>query len=215
MDKLNIEKDSELRKVITVLNPITDDFPILRTSLLGGILETIVRNISRKNEDIKKFLEEFELGNYNFNKFERMEIIYFFSLISEDGFTFGTLEKILNVGKSTLKNDMKEVREELHKQGFSFISRPKKGLILVGNENNIRKLLLEYILKYFCIKNFDSIEIRKAAEPVSRAVNNLIKQMKTGDIKLYFNFLACSKPESEQSASGFFMPIFLYFCFDH
>ena len=97
-----------------------------------------------------------------------MEISYFFSLISEDGFKFGTLEKILNVGKSTLKNDMKEVREELHKQGFSFISRPKKGLILVGNENNIRKLLLEYILKYFCIKNFDSIEIRKAAEPVSK-----------------------------------------------
>ena len=145
--------------------------------------------LSRKNENLGKFLEEFDLGNYNFNRYERMEIIYFFSLISEDGFKFGTLEKILNVGKSTLKNDMKEVREELHKQGFSFISRPKKGLILVGNENNIRKLLLEYILKYFCIKNFDSIEIRKAAEPVSRAVNNLIKQMKTGDIKLYFNFL--------------------------
>lgn len=145
--------------------------------------------LSRKNEDIKKFLEEFELGNYNFNKFERMEIIYFFSLISEDGFTFGTLEKILNVGKSTLKNDMKEVREELHKTGFSFISRPKKGLILVGNENNIRKLLLEYILKYFYIKNFVNLEIRNPAEPVARTVEILIKQLRTKDIKLYFNFL--------------------------
>ena len=88
-----------------------------------------------------------------------------------------------------MKNDMKEVREELHKLGFSFISKPKKGLILVGNENNIRKLLLEYILKYFCIKNFDSIEIREQTEPVARTVNALVKQLKTEDIKLYFNFL--------------------------
>jgi len=58
LDKLNIEADSVLRKAITVLNPITDELPILRTTLLGGILETIVRNISRKNEDIKIY----ELG---------------------------------------------------------------------------------------------------------------------------------------------------------
>jgi mannitol operon transcriptional antiterminator len=144
---------------------------------------------NRRNEDLGKFLENFELGNYNFNKSERMEIIYFFSLISEDGFKLGTLEKILNVGKSTLKNDMKEVREELQKSGFSFISRPKKGLILVGNENNIRKLLLEYILKYFYIKNFEDIEVKNTREPVSRAVKVLIKQLQTDDIKLYFKFL--------------------------
>lgn len=57
-DKLNIEANSALRRAITVLNPITDDFPILRTTLLGGLLETVVRNISRKNEDIKIY----ELG---------------------------------------------------------------------------------------------------------------------------------------------------------
>jgi len=58
LNKLNIDEDSVLRNAITVLNPITDDFPILRTTLLGNILETIVRNISRKNEDIKIY----ELG---------------------------------------------------------------------------------------------------------------------------------------------------------
>jgi len=58
LNKLNIGSDSILRRAITVLNPITDDFPILRTTLLGGILETVVRNISRKNEDIKIY----ELG---------------------------------------------------------------------------------------------------------------------------------------------------------
>ncbi|WP_425061231.1 Phenylalanine--tRNA ligase beta subunit [Sporomusa carbonis] len=53
LDKLNIAADSALRRTIEVLNPITDDFPVLRTTLLGGIMDTIVRNLSRKNEDIR------------------------------------------------------------------------------------------------------------------------------------------------------------------
>ncbi|WP_371369601.1 Phenylalanine--tRNA ligase beta subunit [Sporomusa rhizae] len=52
-DKLNIPADSSLRRAIEVLNPITEDFPILRTTLLGGVMDTIVRNLSRKNEDLK------------------------------------------------------------------------------------------------------------------------------------------------------------------
>lgn len=57
-DKLNIPKTDSLRKAIPIINPITDDFPILRTSLLGGVLETVARNLSRKNEDMKIY----ELG---------------------------------------------------------------------------------------------------------------------------------------------------------
>ncbi|QDR80884.1 phenylalanine--tRNA ligase subunit beta [Sporomusa termitida] len=52
-DKLNIPADSPLRAAIEVLNPITDDFPILRTTLLGGVMDTIVRNLARKNEDCR------------------------------------------------------------------------------------------------------------------------------------------------------------------
>lgn len=52
LDKLNVPTDSKLRKAVPVLNPITDDFPLLRTHLLGGVLETILRNLSRKNDDI-------------------------------------------------------------------------------------------------------------------------------------------------------------------
>lgn len=58
LDKLNIPEKDNLRTAIPILNPITDDFPLLRTTLLGGIMETIVRNFSRKNENMKIF----ELG---------------------------------------------------------------------------------------------------------------------------------------------------------
>lgn len=142
-----------------------------------------------KNRKLRNFIEEFELENYNFNKCERMEIIYFFSLLLADGFKFEMLENLLNIGKSTLKNDMKEVREEYKKDEFSFISKPKKGLILVGDENKIRKLLLEYILKYFSIKNFDFLEIKNSLDPVSRVIAVWIKKLKINDIKIYFKFL--------------------------
>ncbi|EGO62395.1 phenylalanine--tRNA ligase subunit beta [Acetonema longum] len=53
LDKLQIPEYSELRRFIPVLNPITEELPVLRTTLMGGILETISRNVSRKNEDLK------------------------------------------------------------------------------------------------------------------------------------------------------------------
>jgi phenylalanyl-tRNA synthetase beta chain len=58
LDKLNIPAESPLRQAIPVMNPITDEFPILRTTVLGGILQTINLNLSRKNEDLKIY----ELG---------------------------------------------------------------------------------------------------------------------------------------------------------
>lgn len=57
MEKLNMPVNDE-NKAINILNPITDEFPLMRTELLAGIMETIVRNVSRKNED----LQIFELG---------------------------------------------------------------------------------------------------------------------------------------------------------
>ena len=58
LDRLNLPADSSLRAVVPVLNPITDDFPVLRTSLIGGVLEAVGRNLARKNDDIKIY----ELG---------------------------------------------------------------------------------------------------------------------------------------------------------
>ncbi|MBP2650966.1 MAG: pheT [Firmicutes bacterium] len=52
-DKLGISTDSPLRQTVEILNPITEEFPLLKTTLLGGVLDTVVRNLSRKNDDLK------------------------------------------------------------------------------------------------------------------------------------------------------------------
>ncbi len=54
-DKLRVPKDSSLRKAIEIMNPLTDEYPLVRTTLLSSIMENTVRNFSRKNEDIQLF----------------------------------------------------------------------------------------------------------------------------------------------------------------
>jgi phenylalanyl-tRNA synthetase beta chain len=57
-DRLRLPADSPLRQAIPILNPITDEFPILRTTLMAGMVETVALNLSRKNEDLRLY----ELG---------------------------------------------------------------------------------------------------------------------------------------------------------
>lgn len=54
-DKLNVPQDSPLRCAIPIMNPLTDEYPLVRTTLLSSIFENTVRNLSRKNEDIRLF----------------------------------------------------------------------------------------------------------------------------------------------------------------
>ena len=54
-DKMQIPADSELRRAVPIMNPLTDEAPLLRTTLLASIFENAARNFSRKNEDVKLF----------------------------------------------------------------------------------------------------------------------------------------------------------------
>ena len=54
-DKLNVPADSMLRVAVPIMNPLTDEYPLVRTTLLSSIMENTVRNLSRKNEDVSLF----------------------------------------------------------------------------------------------------------------------------------------------------------------
>ncbi len=57
-DKLNIPADSDLRKTVKITNPLGEDFSIMRTLTLNGILNSISTNYNRRNE----YADLFELG---------------------------------------------------------------------------------------------------------------------------------------------------------
>ena len=54
-DKLLVPQGSSLRQAIPILNPLTDEAPLVRTCLLTSVMENAVRNFSRKNNDICLF----------------------------------------------------------------------------------------------------------------------------------------------------------------
>ena len=58
-DKLLLEQDDVLRKAVTIANPLGEDFSVMRTISLNGILTSLATNYNRRNKDVKLY----ELGN--------------------------------------------------------------------------------------------------------------------------------------------------------
>ncbi len=58
-DKLLLPQDSPLRQTVTISNPLGEDFSIMRTTSLNGILTSLSTNYNRRNKDVRLY----ELGN--------------------------------------------------------------------------------------------------------------------------------------------------------
>lgn len=54
-DLIGLRPDDPRRKQIRILNPLTEDFSVMRTSLIPGLLEVARYNLSRKNLNLKLF----------------------------------------------------------------------------------------------------------------------------------------------------------------
>ena len=54
-DKLLLPQDSKLRQTVTILNPLGEDFSVMRTSSLNGMLSSLSTNYNRRNKDVKLY----------------------------------------------------------------------------------------------------------------------------------------------------------------
>ena len=54
-DRLRLEPGDPRRKTIAILNPLSEDQAVMRTSLVPGLLETMGRNISRQEKNLRLF----------------------------------------------------------------------------------------------------------------------------------------------------------------
>ncbi len=54
-DKLMIPKDHALRDAIIIANPLGEDFSVMRTTTLGGMLQSLSTNYNRRNEEAGLF----------------------------------------------------------------------------------------------------------------------------------------------------------------
>ena len=58
-DKLLLPGDSPLRNAVVIANPLGEDFSIMRTISLNGMLTSLAANYNRRNKDVRLY----ELGN--------------------------------------------------------------------------------------------------------------------------------------------------------
>ena len=54
-DKLRIPQDSDLRTVITISNPLGEDYSIMRTTTLHGMLSSLATNYNRRNKGVRLY----------------------------------------------------------------------------------------------------------------------------------------------------------------
>lgn len=58
-DKLMLDEDDELRKTVTIANPLGEDFSVMRTISLNGMMTSLATNYNRRNKNVRLY----ELGN--------------------------------------------------------------------------------------------------------------------------------------------------------
>lgn len=131
-DKLLIPEDSSLRKVITIANPLGEDYSIMRTTTLNGMLTSLATNYNRRNKAVKLY----ELGNIYIPKElpltelpdERMQ---FMLGMYEDGDFFtmkGVVEEFLE------KLGLRKKPEYNPKAGLTFLHPGRQANIVYDGE---------------------------------------------------------------------------------
>ncbi len=58
-DKLLLPEDSPLRRTVEIMNPLGEDYSIMRTTSLNGMLTSLATNYNRRNKNVRLY----ELGN--------------------------------------------------------------------------------------------------------------------------------------------------------
>lgn len=125
------------------------------------------------------------------SKVERFHYILFELLKSIEPVTAEFLANELGVSRTTIMKDLKEVKQELNKYEVELRSKPRIGYRVIGNEENIRKLIGDIL-----IENMSSQELLLIVSNIDKktknnenssfnieSLNNLSKQINIKDIK--------------------------------
>ena len=112
---------------------------------------------------------------------ERRNYIFFKALFKEK-INLTKLCEELDISRTTIKNDVKYLREELSKNNIS-LRAYQEGLILEGTENDIRREQLKFLKRYSNLMFYDTSQIRTKTEKI------IEEYMKSIDFKVIKSFI--------------------------
>lgn len=118
-DKLLIEKDSPLRNTVVISNPLGEDFSVMRTLPLNGMLTSLATNYNRRNKNVKLYeLATIYIPSKNMDELPTEKVEFILGSFGEgDFYTMkGVVEEFLErIGMRTKPEyDPEAGREYLH-----------------------------------------------------------------------------------------------------
>ncbi len=95
-DKLNIEADNPIRDTLNILNPLGEDYSIMRPTIIPSMIDALAKNAARANENVAGF----EIGNTFFKSEgelpeEKLKLVMGFYDIGDFYFLKESIEKTL------------------------------------------------------------------------------------------------------------------------
>jgi len=105
-------------------------------------------------KDIKKLIKT---KYYVFSPSERMDYIRANLYFLEEPIKAANLEEVFSVSNSTVRTDLTELKGYYRENNLEIDYQPKKGFILSGDEETLRKSALKFLLKYVKISKGDIV----------------------------------------------------------
>ncbi|MDD7793997.1 phenylalanine--tRNA ligase subunit beta [Clostridium sp. 'White wine YQ'] len=133
-DEINLPKDSVLRNVVKIKNPLGEDYSIMRTTTIPSMMESLKRNYSRNNSYVRLFeIGRTYIPNENENALPKENNILTIGMYGECDYLDlkGVVENILDalgVVKTTLVREIDNVCYHPGKTAALFVGKQKAGV---------------------------------------------------------------------------------------
>ncbi|MCI9978099.1 transcription antiterminator [Clostridioides difficile] len=145
---LQEESNSSKRQITYRINKINDMLKVKKVPLicLRADKDIIVRKETKKA--IKEILEKnYSKNTYYFSKEERLLYMYLMLFINMEDISINHFTNSIKVSRSTVNLDFKDLIPNLEKKGIEIKNNRISGYYLVGNEMEIRRVLIKNIIE--------------------------------------------------------------------
>lgn len=129
------------------------------------LLESKSGEIIKRSKGKIELLNPHEVREYLIINFHRIffleyrDISILISIIFCGKVNISHICEKFDLSRPTINNDMKEIKKMLSKYNLQLIMNNKEGFLLIGKEEDIRRIQLKVLNKYFNINGSNSLEI--------------------------------------------------------
>ena len=159
-----IEKEKKLSKIAELLNlterSVRYKIDEINEEIGSKKIEIKKREFfsSLNKDDMDKLFENIESRNYIYSKKEREELIILYTLMKKDKFLLKEVAEKLGTSKSTIRNDLKNLKKILLDYNIKLLQDDKLKYYFAYSEEDYRYFIAIYLYKYVSFdKKYDKI----------------------------------------------------------